>query len=64
MNRTVLDTVLRLDIWYRNFQECYPMPSEQFVRLLTELKQLVLCCRPLLVCHISTAVAKIICLLF
>ena len=40
------------------------MPNEQFVELLTELKQLVLCYRPLLVCHISTTVAKIICLLF
>lgn len=58
-NRTVLDTVLRLDIWYRNFQECDPMPNEQFVRLLTELKQLVLCYRPLLVCHISTPLQKL-----
>ena len=40
------------------------MPNEQFVQLLTEIKQLVLCYRPLLVCHISTAVAKIVCLLF
>jgi len=40
------------------------MPNEQFVQLLAELKQLVLCYRPLLVCQLSTTVAKIICLLF
>jgi hypothetical protein len=59
-----LDTVLRLNIWYRNFQECDWLPNDQFVQLLTELKQLVLCYRRLLFCKVSTAVAKIICLLF
>lgn len=35
-NRTVLDTVLRLNIiWYKNFQECDTMPNEQFIQLLT-----------------------------
>jgi hypothetical protein len=56
--------VLRLNVWYRKIQECDTMSNEQFVQLLTELKQLVFCYRTILVCQISTPVAKIICLLF